>query len=100
MFFDFQKEYYLCPKCMVNDYRYQYQYAVQFDKVPKEVRIMTGSYYSFADLTNYFENWCFCCANRIGEQDAFLLKKGARICTSCVSSNVFIRKNMIHCIAC
>lgn len=48
----------------------------------------------------YFKQWCFSCANRIGENDAFEMQKGARICSSCISVNVDVLANMIKCVLC
>ena len=100
MFFDFIGSYYLCPKCLLSDYRYHYQTAIKLGKLPKEVKIQTGKSYPFQDLVNFFKNWCYCCANRIGEEDGFEMKKGARICPSCVATNVEIMSNMVQCITC
>lgn len=71
MFFDFKGPYYICPKCMARNYSFFYSKALKDKKVPLDVRLNTKSTYPYQDLVIYFKQWCFCCANRIGNDDAF-----------------------------
>lgn len=101
MFFDSKTGYYICPTCFIlMDYRMAYDTAVDLNIMPKKIIIMTGSCYSLEELTNYFKNWCFYCTNRIGEKDAVLLKKGARICHSCISIDIDVVRSIIKCLSC
>ena len=100
MFYDFKGNYYLCPRCLVKDYNFYYQRALKSSNKDIDAKLDTGSIYPYQDLVEYFKQWCFCCANRIGQQDAFQMVKGARICVSCVSVNVDIMQYMIECIVC
>ena len=100
MFYDFKGNFYICPRCLVKDYNYYYQLTINSNKKPKEVKLQTKFVYPYQDLVTFFKQWCFCCASRIGDNDAFEMKKGARICSSCVSANVDVMKNIIKCVLC
>jgi hypothetical protein len=100
MFYDFKGSYYLCPRCLARDYNHYYQQAVKLDQELDEVKLETGEEYPFQDLVHFFKQWCISCANRIGEADALEMRKGARICMSCVSLNIDNMVNMIKCLSC
>ena len=100
MFYEFKGGHYLCPRCLVRDYNYYYQKANTLNENLDDVKLQTGNFHPYQDLVTYCKQWCFSCANRIGENDAFEMRKGARICASCVSMNISNMVNMVKCIAC
>ena len=100
MFYDALGNYYLCPKCIGRDYRYNYQEGLKTGKFPKQIRIQTGNFYDYEELVTFFKQWCFCCASRIGELNAFEMKKGARICLSCISTNLDMMPFILLCLSC
>ena len=71
MFFDFIGNYHLCAKCLSKDFRFYYHKSLNEHKDLGDVELQTKNKYPYRDLINYFKNWCFCCASKITQENAF-----------------------------